>query len=140
MTFVLDASIAIRWFIEEETHPNADIILSQLINTPFRYAVPELFAYEVYAVLHRIHPAPLSTYTGGIVPLLQSGVLRQPMTASLAEKASRFVKLGLTGYDACYAALAADLNGTWLTFDQKAPRKIIDERVSWFVGTSLPDW
>ena len=38
-------------------------------------------------------------------------MLRHPMTDGLAVKANRFVKKGLTGYDACYAALALDLKG-----------------------------
>ena len=43
-----------------------------------------------------------------------------PMTKALAAPAQRFIQLGLTGYDACYAALAADLGGRWLTYDQQA--------------------
>jgi predicted nucleic acid-binding protein len=30
------------------------------------------------------------------------------------------VEKGLTGYDACYAALAKEIGGLWLTFDGKA--------------------
>jgi predicted nucleic acid-binding protein len=56
------------------------------------------------------------------------------MTEKLAVLASRYVRLGLTGYDACYAALAYDLKGIWLTFDQKAHRSIRKEKVSVFLG------
>ncbi|MFZ0612141.1 MAG: PIN domain-containing protein [Desulfobacterales bacterium] len=84
-----------------------------------KFAVPELFAFEVYAVLQRLHPSGLNAFRKGILPLLQGGPLRHPMTEDLAVKANRFVKKGLTGYDACYAALAFDLKGCWLTFDKK---------------------
>ena len=49
MTWVLDASVAVRWFIEEEFHPNADKVLKKLVNQPELFAVPEIFAFEVFA-------------------------------------------------------------------------------------------
>jgi predicted nucleic acid-binding protein len=72
-------------------------------------------------------------------PLLQAGIFRQPMTERLASMAGRFVELGLTGYDACYAALARDLNGTWLTFDDKAHRSIRKEGLSSLLTNRLPE-
>ena len=59
MTWVLDASVAVKWFIEEEFHPNADKVLKKLVNQPELFAVPEIFAFEVYAVLQRVHPSGL---------------------------------------------------------------------------------
>jgi predicted nucleic acid-binding protein len=138
MIWVIDASVAVRWFIEEEAHSHADEILTRLIERPDTFAVPELFAFEVYAVLQRLHPAGLKVYREGMLPLLQSGIFRQPMTESLAVRADRFVKKGLTGYDASYAALAKDLKGLWLTYDEKAHRLIETERVSCFVGKQMP--
>ena len=61
------------------------------------------------------------------------------MTERLAVKANYFVKLGLTGYDACYAALALDLSGIWLTFDKKAHRLLKKEKLSCFIEDSMPD-
>ena len=134
MIWVIDASVAVRWLIEDETHPHAEEVLQKLVQNPSYFAVPELFAFEVYSVLQRIHPEGLNAYKQGIMPLLQGGILRQPMTESLAVKADIFVKLGLTGYDACYAALAKEMQGKWLTFDQKAHRRIEKSRISFFLG------
>jgi predicted nucleic acid-binding protein len=61
------------------------------------------------------------------------------MTEELAVKANRFVKKGLTGYDACYAALASDLKGCWLTFDKKAHKRIATEKMSCLLSEALPD-
>ena len=72
------------------------------------------------------------------MPLLQGGILRQPMTEGLALIADRFVKLGLTGYDACYAALARDLKGVWLTFDEQTHRLIQKEKISFFLDEKMP--
>jgi len=138
MIWVIDASVAVRWFINEEIHPHADEVLEHVINEPEKFAVPELFAFEVYSVLQRLHPNGLEAFRKGIIPLLQGGIFRQPMTESLALKANSFIKLGLTGYDACYAALARDLKGRWLTFDEKAHRLIQEEKVSFFLEKGMP--
>jgi len=49
-----------------------------------------------------------------------------------------FAKLGLTGYDACYASLARDLKGMWLTFGRKAHTLIQKEKVSCLLGEKMP--
>lgn len=138
MIWIIDASVAVRWFIEEEAHAHADEVLEKVIDRPERFAVPELFAFESFSVLQRIHPNGLEAFRKGIMPLLQGGIFRQPMTESLAVKANSFVKLGLTGYDACYAALARDLKGIWLTFDEVAHRLIQKEEVSFFLEEEMP--
>lgn len=138
MIWVIDASVAVRWFISEESHMNADEVLKGVVDRPRQFAVPELFSFEVYAVLLRLHPNGLHAFRNGVIPLLQGGIFRQPMTESLAQKASRFVQKGLTGYDACYAALAKDLKGIWLTFDKKAHRSIQKEKVSFLLTEGMP--
>jgi predicted nucleic acid-binding protein len=138
MIWIIDASIAVRWFIEEEAHARADEVLEKVIDRPERFAVPEVFAFEVFSVLQRIHPSGLEAFRKGIMPLLQGGIFRQPMTESLAVKANSFVNLGLTGYDACYAALARDLKGVWLTFDEQAHSLIQKEKISCLLEEEMP--
>lgn len=141
MIWVIDASVALRWYLEDEAHDRADDILKAVVDDPRRFAVPELFAFEVYAVLQRLHPNGLQAFRKGIIPILQGGLLRHPMTDELAIKANRFVKKGLTGYDACYAALALDLKGCWLTFDRKAHESIKNDELSCLLSESLPkEW
>jgi predicted nucleic acid-binding protein len=139
MIWVIDASVALRWLLEEEVHSHADIVLEKIVNDPDSFAVPELFAFEVFSVLHRLHPDASRAFNTGIIPILQLGIFRQPMTKRLANKSNHFVELGLTGYDACYAALALDLGGIWLTFDRKAHRLIQKEKISWFIEDRMPD-
>jgi predicted nucleic acid-binding protein len=138
MIWVIDASVAVRWFLEDEIHPHAEEILRALVDEPERFAVPELFAFEVYSVLERLHPDGFGAFRDGVIPLLQGGMLRQPMTEDLALRAHRYVRLGLTGYDACYAALARDLKGIWLTFDERAHRLIARGKISHLLGKTLP--
>jgi predicted nucleic acid-binding protein len=142
MIWIIDASVALRWLIEDENHPHADEVLEKAVQYPHYFAVPELFAFEVYSVLQRVHPNALKAFTGAIMPLLQGGVFRQPMTKSLAVGAEPFVKLGLTGYDACYAALAKQMRGRWLTFDQRAHQRIEKLKMSFLLGgkNMPPKW
>jgi predicted nucleic acid-binding protein len=138
MIWVIDASVALRWLIKEEAHAHADEVLEKLIDDPGRFAVPELFAYEVFSVLLRVHSRGLWAFRKGIIPILQMGIFRQPMTETVAVKTNRFVKLGLTGYDACYAALAQDLKGVWLTYDKKAHELIRDQKISCLLEEKMP--
>ena len=138
MIWVLDASVALKWFIEEETHPHADEVLAKLVDQPMLFAVPELFSFEVFAVLQRTHPSGLEVFRKAVIPLLQGGIFRHPMTEKLAIGAGRYTKMGLSGYDACYAALAHDLKGIWLTFDEKAHSMIQDENISCLLDKNLP--
>ncbi|HVP18413.1 MAG TPA: type II toxin-antitoxin system VapC family toxin, partial [Spirochaetia bacterium] len=96
MRFVIDASVALRWYLEEEKHENADAVHRRLIHEPEAFAVPELFAYETYSILFRVHRKPMQAFEEGILPVLRSGLLRYPMTESIAGRGARFVKSGLT--------------------------------------------
>ena len=142
MIWVIDASVALRWLILDEAHPHADDVLEKAVQSPELFAVPELFAFEVYSVLQRVHPSGVQAFIGSIIPLLQGGIFRQPMTKSLATSAEPFIKKGLTGYDAYYAALAEQLRGRWITFDKKAHRRIARLSVSFLLGgrTMPPKW
>ena len=55
--WVIDASVAVRWFLEDEKNVYADKVLARLVEEPTRFGVPELFCFEVYSVLCRVHPA-----------------------------------------------------------------------------------
>lgn len=138
MIWIIDASVALRWYIEDEAHDCAEEVLRAVVEDPRRFAVPELFAFEVFSVLQRLHPDGLQAFRKGIIPILQGGILRHPMTDELAVKANRFVKKGLTGYDACYAALALDLKSRWLTFDKKAHQLINNNKISCLLSDGLP--
>jgi predicted nucleic acid-binding protein len=124
MTWVVDASVALKWFIKDEQNDHADKILRRLLSHPGDFAVPELFAYEMFSVLTRMTNEPENIFLNGVLPIMNSGILRFPMTDELARKAMPYVKQGLTGYDAVYVALAEILDGQWLTFDEKAHKKI----------------
>lgn len=138
MIWIIDASVAIRWLLADESHPNAEAVLEKVVTTPESFAVPELFGFEVFSVIQRLHPDGVNAYTRAIVPILQSGIFRQPMTEELALAAEPYIKSGLTGYDASYAALAKMVGGRWLTFDQSAHNLIKNRRISCLLNGKMP--
>ena len=138
MIWVLDASVALRWVLEDERDDSADAVLRLVLERPRLFAVPELFAFEVLAVLLRLHPRPLLAYRQAILPILQGGLLRLPMTDELLASCDRLAAAGLTGYDASYAGLAELLGGVWLTFDSRAHTRLAGRNLSWLLADGLP--
>lgn len=130
MKYVIDPSVAIRWFLRDIFHPHADQVLKRLIQNPEQFAVPELFLYEMLALLYRHHPHAGEVFASDVDRLLRSGVLRYPMTEHIYGRARRFIAAGLTGFDAVYPALAEEIGGWWITFDSKAHRRIEEGHVS----------
>ncbi len=51
--FVLDNSVAMRWFFEAGAHPYADGVLHDLASSTSQALVPVLWCYEVSSVLAR---------------------------------------------------------------------------------------
>jgi predicted nucleic acid-binding protein len=141
MKWIPDASVAVRWFLQDERHSHADSVLERLVHVPGTFAVPELFAFEIFSVLRRLHPDPLAAFSNGVIPILQGGLLRYPMTSALAERANRFAEKGLTGYDACYVGLAEELDGMWLTFDEQAVKTLKSPQLACCIAEQLPtEW
>lgn len=138
MIWVIDASVALRWYLKDEAHQHADRVLRRLLLKPEEFAVPELFGFELLSVLARMTDTADDIFKRGVMPILNGGILRYPMTEELASGAITYVKRGLTGYDAVYVALADLLNGKWLTFDSKAHRKIAGLNRSVLLSRTCP--
>ncbi len=141
MRYIVDASVAVRWYLADEAAPAADAVLERLLSEPGLFAVPELFFFEVLAVLARTHPDCERVYADTFLTATEGGMLRYPMTETLARGCAPFVASGLTAYDAAYASLARELGGVWLTFDREAHRAIAAAGLSCDLHESLPrDW
>jgi predicted nucleic acid-binding protein len=129
---VLDASVAIKWFVPRETgRAEAMQILDQVRNSPGGFAVPELFFNEMLAVLARLLADDSVSLRSYVDALQDLGFERigngRELLASAAELACGY---RLTGYDAIYAASAKLIGGLWLTADARAHKKIQRLRIS----------
>ena len=67
MIWIVDTSVVVRWYLEEEAAYYADEVLKKVVEEPRLFAVPELFAFEVYAVLQRLHPNGLQVFRKGLI-------------------------------------------------------------------------
>ena len=129
---VLDASVAIKWFVPHEAGAiEAIAILDQVRDAPAEFAVPELFFNEMLAVLTRLlsrDAAAVRQYLDDLQDLgfERIGNGRELLTSAAALACAH----GLTGYDAVYAASAQLTGGCWLTADLKAHRKVRHLRIS----------
>jgi predicted nucleic acid-binding protein len=124
MVTILDASVAIKWFVRESGHEAALAVLANLFAGPKRFAVPELFFFELVHVFNRLIPDPPPDQWNILHAVLDCGLPRFAMTPTLATEVRKLQTAGLSGYDAAYVALARELRGTWLTCDEKAHQKI----------------
>lgn len=124
MVRIIDASVAIKWFVLETGRDAALGVLAQVLDEPSSFAVPELFYFEVTNVFHRTLPRPSSDQVELLVQILCLGIHRFSMTEELLKGIRRFQNIGLSGYDGSYVALAELLKGKWLTFDNKAHAKV----------------
>lgn len=123
---VLDASVALKWFVDGEPLVNeARDVLVDIEHDPAPYLVPDLFMAELLAVLARV-PRMSRRRLQETIGLIESlGLARVGNGRELLAKAADFAcRWRLSGYDALYVALAALVGGTWLTADGQAARRI----------------
>ncbi|MBL4819144.1 MAG: type II toxin-antitoxin system VapC family toxin [Deltaproteobacteria bacterium] len=124
MAEVIDASIAIKWFVEEKGREEALEILSQIMSHPQRFCVPELFYFELAHVLNRVLGPLNSSQKRLYEKTLHLGMKRFLMTQDMHLSICEYQAMGLSGYDAAYVAVAKHTSGIWVTFDAKAHKLI----------------
>ncbi len=125
MLTIIDASVAVKWFLQGEVGREAAlIVLDKIKDKPSFYAVPDLFFSEMLHVLCRIFSdaGEIEDYVSSLLDLGINVLRTGKETLLLAITFAK--KNGLSGYDAIYAANAKLVKGVWLTADQQAHRKI----------------
>ncbi|HYN44823.1 MAG TPA: type II toxin-antitoxin system VapC family toxin [Candidatus Limnocylindrales bacterium] len=125
--YVLDASVVIKWFSEEEYTDKAVKLRSDFFRRELELAVPDLLLYEVSNAL-RYNPdfdendvveavdSLFGIEISIIVPTQQ--VIKTAINLAFSHK--------ITIYDAFYIALAKDIEFTLITADYKLYQKTKD--------------
>ena len=120
--FVLDASVALEWFLPGGAHTSsyAADVLRSIESGELSPAVPELWHFELASALlaakrdHRISAAKLRNAASQLTAL-------QPETLSIQLTASQLIDAGgryhLQGYDAVYFELARRLRAPIASLD-----------------------
>jgi predicted nucleic acid-binding protein len=128
---VIDASVAIKWFVDEELQrEEALTVLDQIQAEPQTFLVPELFFNEMLSVLCKLldHETLVQSHMRSLENL---GLTRIGNGSELLAVAARIaVHHNLTGYDAIYAATAKLAGAKWLTADKRAHKRLESIRVS----------
>ena len=138
MIWVLDASVATKWFFTDEPRrAQALAVRAHLANSPSQFVVPHLFMSEMLHVIAR-KSGNEERFTGAALALLlQLGLRTLDLGEHGWQQAARWCTKGLSGYDATYFALASELSGRWLTDDERAARRAPDLAVTlaaWSAG------
>ena len=134
---VVDASVAIKWFVTgEPLVDEAAQVLDQIGRDPTRYGVPDLFMNELLAVLCRL-PGSQPAKVQEVLSLVEAlGMARVGNGHELLALAADFAgRWRLSGYDAVYVALAALSDGVWLTADARVARRVSESRLVHLLGS-----
>lgn len=117
-TFVPDASVILKWAIEDgEADREAALALQEAAISRVRLLVPALWRYEVGNILARRLPGQAAQW---LLLCEHSGLQEAPVTPECTDLAFQLCQRhGVTFYDACYHALALTLNAVFVTADAK---------------------
>lgn len=119
--FVLDASVGILLFVEEEFSVRAASLIRQVVqDSQAEIHVPDLFYIECANVLLKYTRKFQRPLVDSLADLQDLGnlALKNTPTSWLAQEAFQLaVEKNLTSYDACYAVLAKNLNLPLVTAD-----------------------
>jgi len=116
----VDASIAVKWFVEEPGSAAAQALRAAHIHGEFQLLAPELLVYEVANVLLR-HPRFEASEIAHAIDALYDLQLELIVpTAEVVHAALRLAsRYHLTFYDALYVGLAQQLGVDLITADRR---------------------
>ena len=116
---VLDASILIKWFLDEDDSHLALLFKDQLINGEEDIVIPDLALYEIVNVL-RFKTGINEKAVKAIIPtLFNLGIeIITPSKELLEEALHLSFATGLSVYDCIYLALANELETFLITADK----------------------
>jgi len=130
-TLVIDASIAVKWLVEEEGTEEA------LLRRTAKFVAPELLTAECANILwKKCQRDELSKEEAFLAAqLLQAADIEFLPTRLLLESATRIaVELDHPAYDCLYLALASERDCRFVTADERFVRKLAEGRRRRFRG------
>ena len=130
IVFVIDSTVAIKWFIEEEYSSDARLLLNAYAEKRIDVAVPNIFYYEVLNTL-RNSKAYSEEELKKIMEILDDLQFdRHELTGGYALKTIEYsMRKNLSIYEAAYVALADVLATTLYTADPVFVDKVDDYRL-----------
>ncbi|MBI4981456.1 type II toxin-antitoxin system VapC family toxin [Candidatus Woesearchaeota archaeon] len=122
---VLDSSVIIKWFSEEEDTDIALSLREKNINGELMIAVPDLSLYEVANALRYNPTIDEDNVKEAIDSIIALGINIVVPTKEVMDLAISFaLKYDITVYDAYFIALAKVLDFACITADEKLYQKV----------------
>lgn len=144
-TYVIDASVGIKFFVTEELADQAIGLLAQLgARPPARFVVPDLFFVECANILwkHVRRFGYSETRARKDLELLSELALEVYPTATLVNEALPIaLDYGASAYDACYVALGAQRGAPVVTADKRLVSRFVGSKyqVTWLGDLDVPN-
>src|SRR3989338_5016773 len=123
--YVVDASVAVKWFSDEEGSIRARNFLRRHTDGKIQLVAPDLLLYEVANALARGKQVQASSVVDALALIHTVNIRLVSLTNTTIMQAAQLCnKYRLTFYDAAYTSLAADLGIPLLSADPKGHRHI----------------
>ncbi|PIU22884.1 MAG: hypothetical protein COT13_06060 [Chloroflexi bacterium CG08_land_8_20_14_0_20_45_12] len=123
--FVLDASVIVKWFSEEQYTAEALDIRGKFLAGECNIAVPDLLLYELANSLRYNPSFNEADVEQAITSLFDMGIdIIAPVSGLITEATKLAFRHDITIYDAFYIALATDLGYALVTSDMKLHQKV----------------
>lgn len=122
---VIDASVAVKWFIKEDGDIKAKRLLRSVKSGLLSPYVPQIFFFEVGNIISLHTELTLSTVNRFLESLFSLGLKTENVTRGYLGRVTEVSRhYNITAYDAAYVALAQLLGLTFLTADQKLKERV----------------
>jgi predicted nucleic acid-binding protein len=135
MLLVLDASVILKWFLEEEYSDIALKIRENFYKEIYRIIEPDFLLYEFVNVLRYNPVYTEEDVVKAVNSLIEADIDIVLPTVELLEVAVKIAKrYDVTVYDAIYIALAKLISGTYVTADKKLYEKVKELKFVKFIS------
>ncbi|HET9766810.1 MAG TPA: type II toxin-antitoxin system VapC family toxin [Thermoanaerobaculia bacterium] len=140
MTFVVDASVVLRWFVAQEPGAaEAAHWLEKFAEDADLLVAPDLLRFELLGALARLQLGrSMDWATKAFSRFERLGLRLLPTDEQIAQRALQLSReLRIAGWDAVYLAHAESLNTSWVTGDERILRRLSgDPRLEALVARS----
>lgn len=125
--YVLDASVVLKWYLQENDSGLALNLRQKFISGTCALALPDLILYEAANVLRYEKVFSHHAAYEAVEALIDLGIdLIVPTKSMIGYAMELAYKRNITFYDSTYLSLAAELKYTFVTADAKLFNKVND--------------
>lgn len=122
---VIDASVALDWFLQETDSAAAQVLMDDSINEVIRLLTPELLFMEVIKALQKTPGITMSLIEKAVAGLWGLKLTVVPLEGKLLKEAGRLAfRLNTTIYETLYLALAIERDCELITANEQFLEKV----------------